>query len=207
VDVILDLSESMLAIEEKAQRTLELLYFVCASAARTAAATSLILVKGPHWKALSRGALENPGWTELARQMPPTESAAPPGLHALPLRARSLRVLLSDLLYVANPDPLLKGLLRGQGRPLVLAPSSRTESEPEWDGQCEFLDTENGELESHHVDAKFRLRYQEAYRAHFARWQMAARRGRVPLARVPADLPFAQALSLEALPAGAVALC
>ncbi len=204
VEILCDVSDSMFADAEKAARAVELFYFAFASGERCGAATSVILVKGPRWRAVERGAVLTHRWTELAAELPPTEASAPPGLAAVPLRARSLRILLSDLLYPAAPEPLLRALGRGQGRAVVLAPYAADEEPPDWSGNCEFLDTESGALHPRRVDAALLRRYGEAYRDHFARWKAASRRCRVPLARVPASPPFEIALKQEAIPAGAL---
>ncbi len=204
VEILLDVSESMFADDGKAVRVAELLYFLLASATRAGASTSLILLKGPHWQVVDRDALHRHGWTDLALALPPTEAAAPPGLGQIPLRARSLRVLLSDLLFAANPEPLLHALVRGQGRAVVLAPFAPSESAPEWSGDCEFLDTESAALHRRHIDPGLLRRYLASYQEHFARWKAAALRTRIPLARVPSSPPFEAALTLEALPSCAL---
>lgn len=204
VEILFDVSESMFADDEKARRTVELLHFALAAGERAGASTSLILLKGGRWKAVGREAIRNHGWSDLARDLPPTEASAPPSLGEAPLRARSLRVLLSDLLFAASPEPLLRALGRGQGRAIVLAPFSLSESAPDWGGNCEFLDTESGALHQRRVDGSLLRRYATAYQEHFSRWKAAALRTRIPLAKVPSAPPFETALKLEAIPSGAI---
>ncbi len=204
VEILCDVSDSMFADEGKARRAVELLYFAFASGERAGAATSVILLKGSRWKAVERGAVLNHGWTDFARDLPSTEASAPPNLAEVPLRARSLRVLLSDLLFPASPEPLLRALGRGLGRAIVLAPYATDEASPDWSGNCEFVDTESGALHQRRVDAGLLRRYAEAYRDHFARWKASSLRTRIPLAKVPAAPPFEAALKQEAIPGGAL---
>jgi uncharacterized protein (DUF58 family) len=206
VEVLCDVSDSMTADPAKARRTVELVHFALASAERCGAAASLLLLKGPRWKAVERAAALQGRWTETATALPGTASSAPPNLGETPLRARSLRVLVSDLLFPAEPEPLLRALLRGQGRALVLAPFADEEAAPAWSGNCELLDTESGELHQRRIDEALLRRYAAAYRDHFARWKSASIRCRSPLARVAAALPFRTAVKHEALPAGALLL-
>lgn len=206
VEILCEVSDSMSADPAKAARTVELVHFALAAAERCGASASLLLVKGARWKAIERAAAHSGRWTEIARDLPATASSAPPGIGETPLRARSLRVLVSDLLYPAAPEPLLRALLRAQGRALVLAPFAEAEAEPPWRGNCELLDVENGALQQRRIDEALLRRYAAAYRDHFARWKTASLRCRVPLARIPSGVPFEAAAKHEALPAGALLL-
>lgn len=204
VEILCDVSDSLFADSDKAQRLVELLYFSFASSQRAGASTRLVLLKGDRWKSVESSAVPNHDWLEQARSLPPTEASAPPNLSAVPLRARSLRILLSDLLFPSAPEPLLRGLIRNQGRALVLAPYARDESSPDWNGNCEFVDSENGSLHQRRVDGALLSRYHQAYRDHFSRWKTASLRCRIPLARVPAEPRFEDAVKQEALPGGAL---
>ena len=144
VEILLDVSHSMTADAEKAARSAELFHFAIAAAEKSGAAVSALLVKGPRWRPLERAAIANHAWTALPDELPGTEASAPPNLADLPLRSRSLRILVSDLLFPADPEPLLNSLARQSGRAIVLAPYAAAESEPDWSGNCEFVDTETG---------------------------------------------------------------
>lgn len=206
VEIFFDVSDSMFADSEKAARAVELLYFAFASAEKAGATVSVVLLKGDRRHAVEGAAVLTHRWRELAGDLPPTSASVPPELATIPLRARSLRLLVSDLLFPASPEPLLRSLQRGNGRAIVLAPYAAAEADPEWDGNCEFVDTESGEIRQRRVDAALRRRYHEAYRDHFSRWKAASLRTRTPLARIAADRPFEAALKLEAIPGGALIL-
>lgn len=204
VEILLDVSESMFADEEKARRVVELFYFAFASAEQAGASTAVTLLKGPRWKALERGSVLGHGWAAIAAELPVTEAAAPPPLGEVPLRSRALRVLISDLLFPASPEPMLRGLVREFGRAIVLAPYIDAEATPDWSGNCEFVDTESGALHQRRVDPSLLRRYADAYRDHFSRWKAAALRNRTPLAKVPSAPRFEDAVKLEAIPGGVV---
>ena len=206
VEIVFDVSDSIFAEPDKATRALELFYFARASGEKSGASTSAILVKGDHWKPLEAGAVFSHRWQDLALALPATPASAPPNLVAVPLRSRSLRVLISDLLYPANPEPILRSLQRGCGKAIVLAPFSSAESDPDWSGNYEFIDSESGGRHDRRIDPALLRRYLEAYRDHFGRWKAASLRAQTPLARVPSSIRFEAALNLEAIPAGALQL-
>lgn len=204
VEILLDVSESMFADEEKARRVLELFYFSFVSAEQAGASTMVTLLKGPRWKTLERDSVLGHGWIAMANELPATEPSAPPNLGEVPLRARSLRVLISDLLFPASPEPLLRNLVRGFGRAIILAPYSTAEATPDWSGNCEFVDTESGTLHQRRVDSSLLRRYSDAYRGHFSRWKAASLRNQTPLAKVASAPRFEDAVKLEAIPGGVV---
>lgn len=206
VELVCDVSDSMFADPEKAARVAELAQFVIASAEKSGAGLSVCLVKGPRWQAVPRDSLGGARWIEDAAKLPGTTASAVPQLGSIPLRRKSLRVFLSDLLFPSNPEPLLRVLGQGQGRVLVLAPFAAAEADPDWSGNCEFVDTESGVRQQRRVDKGLMRRYRAAYLDHFAQWRGAAQRFRFPFARVPSDLPFGNALQHEALASRAIVL-
>ncbi len=204
VEILFDVSGSMFIDTDKTLRALELFYFAWASGEKSGAATSAILVKGDHSKPLESGAIFSHRWQDFATALPSTPASAPPNLTAVPLRARSLRVFISDLLFPSEPEPLLRALQRSYGKSIVLAPFSPAESEPDWSGNYAFIDSESGDRHDRRIHPTLLRRYLDAYRDHFGRWKAASLRVRTPLARIPAATNFESALHLEALPAGAL---
>ena len=142
-------------------------------------------------------------WLE---QLPagPHTAAVPPDLARVPLRAQSLRVVVSDLLFAGDPQPFAAALTARQGRAMVLVPFCQGETDPDWDGNMEFIEAE---AQSHHprrVEPALLKRYRAAYARHFELWKAAAQRYGVTLARVPSAPDLSAALQLEALRNGAV---
>lgn len=206
VEILFDVSDSMFAEPDKAIRALELFYFACASGEKSGASTAVFIIKGDRWKALESGSVFTHRWQDLATALPPTEASVPPNLTAIPLRPRSLRVLISDLLYSASPEPIVRAMQRGNGRAIVLSPYSSAESNPDWMGNYEFIDSESGGRHDRRIDATLLRRYLDAYRDHFGRWKAASLRAQAPLARIPSGTSFEIALKLEAIPSGALNL-
>ncbi len=130
VDLLLDLSASMFLTPAKAMRTWELVYFCLESALRLGAAVRI--------HALGRDAVDVPLERALAHDWPGGEVSTNPNVKAdvagmlerCPLRAGSLRVLVSDLLSETPPERMMNALLHGKGRALVFAPFCIEEAHP-----------------------------------------------------------------------------
>ena len=122
----------------------------------------------------------------------------------MPWRARSLRLVVSDLLFPGGPEGAAGILSAQQGRGVVLVPFCQAEADPAWDGNIDFEEVENGHRHPRRVEPGLLKRYAAAYARHFTMWKESCRRQGVSLARVPSGVPFPQSLQLEALPSGAV---
>jgi len=205
VEIILDVSGSMFAGDEKSKRVLELFYFAFFAAEQAAASSKVYLVKGERWKHAEAHSVVTHRWSEEAADLPEVEASAAPHL-AVPFRTRSLRVLISDGLFPASPESTIRALQHNNGRAAILCPFSRDESDPGWNGNYEFVDTESGAKHDRRVDPPLLKRYLKTYHNHFERWKAAALRAQAPLARIPSDGSFEGAMKLEAIPAGAIQL-
>ena len=204
VDVALDLSDSMLFDDAKRTRTAELLYFSLESARQSDASLRLFAVRGPHWvpwELASILAYRPPVFADTA-----TGAHEPPVLRNIPWRTGALRVFISDLLIAGSPEPLLQPLTGGKGRGLIFAPYCRAEASPDWAGDIEFVDCENGHRQIQHIESRLLRRYEDAYRRHHELWREHCQKRAVTLARVAAEQPLAATLQAEALPVGAVEL-
>ncbi len=200
VDLVFDASGSMFLDGAKSARSWELLYFCLESALRLGASLKLHTLRGD--------VEETPIERALAYDWP---EVPPPGrpdfcelLQRVPLRAGSLRVVISDLLSETPPERPASILTAGRGRAVVLAPFSREEARPDWEGNIEFEDVEAQTREKRRVEREVLDRYRRAYDSHFAMWrEQCARRG-IAFARVASDQDFLPALRAEAAGAGAV---
>lgn len=202
VDVILDVSASMFTFPVKAERVLELFAFVVEASLQTAASVRCYAVRGGEHRLLANEAVLAGSWPEEMQKLKP--SAEAPALSRLPLRAGAMRVLISDLLYPAEPEPLLASLGSRGGRGIVLAPHVQQESAPDWQGNYEFVDAETELPHEHRVENDMLTRYHRAYARHFELWKAAAAKHGIALARVNADEAFMPALRAEGIPVSAV---
>lgn len=203
VDVVVDVSASMFYPEEKAVRSVELFYFAVEAALRAGTTPVVHAVCAGWQRVLPLEAVLGYRWLE-GRPSGAQEAAAPPELNRLPLRAQSLRVLVSDLLFAGDPLTAAAALAVRGGRAVMLAPFCRAESDPAWDGNMEFIDSEALTHHPRRVEPAVLRRYREAYERHFSLWKAAAQKHGIAMARVPAGLEFPAALQAEALKQGAV---
>jgi uncharacterized protein (DUF58 family) len=208
VDVIFDVSGSMLFDEKKALRSAELFCLVAESARSHGASSLLYLSSGSELRLISYDSLAGADWVNEARKITQTQQQAViPDLSRIPLRGNSLRILISDLLYPGEPEPLFLKLKSGHSNAIVLAPYCAAEEKPEWSGNYEFIDTESSLKQTHRIDPAVLRRYEESYRQHFTLWKTTAVRHQCRLARVSADLSLTSSLSAEAIHSGALEFC
>ncbi len=203
VDVVLDVSESMFFEPEKAARSVELFYLVVESARHSGASTAVHLVRGDAMRPVPVEEIVTHRWLDTARALPATAASSSPDLSRIPLRQNAIRVFVSDLLFEGDPEPPLRLLSGRHGSPIVLAPFSRAEADPEWHGNVEFIDAEAGSRHPHRIEPNVLRRYKEAYTRHFALWKNAARRHHAAFARVAAGSDLQTSLFAEAVPAAA----
>ena len=204
VDLILDASESMFFDAGKAARTAELFYLIAESSQCAGASLALHVVRGDATVMLDPATLRSHQWLETARSLPAADSASAPDLSRVPLRANAIRVFLSDLLFAADPEPILRHLGQRHGSLVILSPFLESEARPEWAGNYEFIDPERQSRHPHRIEPATLRRYQEAYVNHFALWKQHSRRHQAAFARIPAEEDFATVLFREAVPAGAL---
>jgi uncharacterized protein (DUF58 family) len=217
IDLVCDTSGSMFLTPAKERRVWELFYFCIESGLRIGGHLRLHLLSRTAGGLPEEVPLERP----LADDWPPCPAAAlgidpargaetaAPALLAdqidrVPLRAGSLRVVVSDLLDESPPGRVAAALSAGGSRAIVLVPVAREESDPDWDGNVDFLDVERGTRRLDRVDPAILERYRAAYRRHFAIWREECARRGVGLARVGDAGDYLAALRGEAVPAGVI---
>ncbi len=187
IDLILDVSESMFFDSAKATRTAELFYLVVESSHAAGAAIAVHLVRGDSSLTLDPSTIRSHTWMEKARAMRAAAPAQAPDLSRIPLRANSIRVLISDLLFAADPDPILRHLGQRHGTVLLFSPFLRTEADPEWSGNYEFIDPEENTRHAHRIEPATLRRYLEAYNNHFSLWKQTAIRHQTGFSRIPCE--------------------
>jgi len=203
IDLVLDHSRSMELGAGKQQRTWELTYFAIESAIRSGGQLRLLRVTGgadPEEIDLDRAR----GHAWPASRGPATTSLPLLAdlLRRLRFRPGSLRLLVSDLLDPSPPHQATAALAAGGGRAIVLVPTARSESDPDWTGNVEFEDCEGGSRRLQAVDDAILARYRAAYGRHFAAWRESCARHGIGMARVGDTGTFLEAVRVEAIPAG-----
>ncbi|MCF6312912.1 MAG: DUF58 domain-containing protein [Verrucomicrobiales bacterium] len=201
VDVVLDVSESMKIDDDKWKRALELFYFCIHAALKAGASLSTSVVKGENHIHFRNDMIHNPQWIEQAEQLPATSAACPPELQSVPLRAQSMRIFISDLLFHDSPQTTLVALAREQGRAMLMAPFCVSEERPDWEGNYEFVEIEDSSIHPHRIERHLLERYHDTYHRHFDLWKSLATKHGALMARVPAEPDFQSSLQYEALAA------
>jgi hypothetical protein len=143
-------------------------------------------------------------WLETARKLPAADAAKAPDLTRLPLRANAIRVFLSDLLFAADPEPILRHLSQRHASVVIFSPYLKSEAKPEWSGNYEFIDPERQTHHPHRIEPSTLRRYREAYVNHFTLWKQHARRHQAAFAHIPAEEELSSVLFREAVAAGAL---
>lgn len=207
VDLIVDVSDSMFFEESKSVRTAELFHFITASCDTAGASLSIHLVRGnaalPLDPALARG----DAWLTFPDSLKGVDPASAPDVTKVPVRAHSIRVFLSDLLYPGDPEPLLRHFGQRHGSIVLFAPWIAAEAHPDWSGNYDFIDAELKTRHPHRIEPATMRRYLESYANHFSIWKNAARRHQAAFARIPAEEELVSALFREAVPVGALESC
>ena len=204
IDLVLDHSPSMELGQGKRQRTWELTYFTIESAIRSGAQLRVLrLTRGAEPEEIDLDRALGHAWPATRRH---TGTAPSPllaeSIGRIRFRAGSLRLLVSDLLDPSPPPQAAAALGAGGGRAIILVPTARGESDPDWSGNVEFEDCEGGGRRLQAVDDAILARYRAAYRRHFAAWRESCARHGIGIARIGDAGTFLDAVRVEAIPSG-----
>lgn len=206
IELVVDVSESMFYDPAKARLTAALAFLIIQSAAATGAGIRVHALCGGSAKTIDSTAIHGPQWLADATDRTSGDPATPPDPARVELRANTVRVFISDLLFPGDPEQILQKL-GGRGSMLVIfTPFLGSEATPAWEGNCELIDVERSTHHPGRIDAPLLQRYRAAYKNHFDLWRKAAVRHQAPLARVPADVGFPTAIFRHTVPAGALQL-
>ena len=204
VDIILDTSNSMFFESEKATRVAELFYTIVSSSTKAGASTNIHLIKGSSHKQIPLEAVLGDQWFSIANELKDELPNSPPNLEALPLRPNTIRVFISDLLFPGDPNPVIRHFTQRQGSLIILSPFSQSESNPDWQGNYEFVDAESSTRHPHRIEPNVLRDYKKTYNQHFSLWYNSALKHQSPLARIPSHIDLMEALQLDALKTGAL---
>lgn len=204
LDVIMDVSPSMFFEASKGTRAAELLYLVIASGIHASASTQCYLSHSTGYQHILLEHILTDHWFN---QVPPKEKQSQaPNLELIPLRANSMRVFISDLLFPGEPKNIMSHLARDKGSAIILSPFNKSESHPDWDGNYDFIDAETGTEHSHRILPSQLKQYKESYSRHFSLWSDSAAKFQGILSRVDASQPLMQSLMPDAIRHGALTL-
>jgi uncharacterized protein (DUF58 family) len=186
IDVVLDVSRSMALTDRKHRAFGELAALLACACANTVADARIITAP-----ALDPRRLRRPEDIETVLQCEATLSALEGG--HLPLRRRSLRVVVSDFLFPHDAEALVPRLARDGASLSIVQLTLHEEAEPDADTGRRLIDVEgHGEIDMVIDEPAVR-----DYRARFSRLRLslanAARRTGARFAHVLAETPLRQA--------------
>jgi uncharacterized protein (DUF58 family) len=152
LDVILDGSRSMNLEESAKPAAAAQLAALLAAAAANAQCTQAVWRSGEGFERLANDSLTPSAWDALAFDSKRTPEQA---FEILPPRLRRLgiRVLISDLLWPADPLPFLRRLREGAASLFVIQVLAREDTAPPEQGSLRAVDSETGEENEISVDA------------------------------------------------------
>lgn len=175
VDILLDGSRSMDLEASSKARAASGLTAAMAIAARNSKFSHRV------WMA-REGCRELADSTRLAGawEPPAFDSAAnlPDSMRRLSprFRPRSLRVLISDLLWMEEPAALLRPLTHQAAGVMVIQVLGKVDADPDFRGSVRLIDSESQGMQDLFIDAAALRKYKESVRRHQDEWQAACAR-------------------------------
>ncbi|MFI4861941.1 MAG: DUF58 domain-containing protein [Phycisphaerales bacterium JB063] len=174
VDVLLDASRSMaISASPKAQAAAALAAAIT-TAADNAKFTHNLYLAGEQIRPIPGGNARPGAWGGI--QFAGTSALDTLLEQGPPLwRRRGVRVLISDLLFDAQPAHLLRQLARDAASLCVVQVLGRCDITPPPRGNFRLVDHETGQVRELYIDAAAEKRFQQRLNDHQAAWQDACR--------------------------------
>ncbi len=173
VEIVMDGSRSM-ALEDtcKVQATLTLAAILATSAKQSGFSHNTWLT-AEGCQPVANGTATPSAWQNVSF----TDTGNPLASFAhLPpsWRPQSIRILLSDLLWMGDPRQLLGWFADRTSHVIVIQVLARQDIEPPKQGYIRLVDSETSEVQEVYVDSLAQQQYQEAFERHQQHWMMAA---------------------------------
>lgn len=184
VEVVLDATASMGVTPEKAARAREAALLFCVVAQRAGLEAVLISVGEAPRRAVGHEARTALRALEPRGKEPFFEALG----RAPPLRPCGVRVLVSDLLFDAPPEPLARRLARGASAFFVAQVLDAEDLAPTGGAGARLTDAESGEVLERVLTAEVLQRYRDRLEAHQRLWAQAVLGVRGRLATGSAEL-------------------
>jgi uncharacterized protein (DUF58 family) len=185
LDLLLDCSQSIdLTGTPKAAAALSLAALI-ATAADNAAFTRNVWAVGDDCRDIEGGRLRPEAW-HLPSLKPTVRTAEALGQGGR-WRRRGLRVLVSDLLWPADPQRVMARLADNAAAVVVVQVAARADLHGPERGNLRLIDSETGEARDVFVDAAVQERYRQRVARHQEQWHRACRGCGAAMATVVAE--------------------
>lgn len=166
-DIVVDFSRSMFLTENKAELFYQLLGFLYSSCQSLGFNVTFYCVSGDTIHKLK---VPPDG---LMPQFPESQPNQQLNLEQVEWHSHSMRILVSDLLYAAEPSELLIPISKAMGLGYVFCPYDSCESQPDWEDITEIEEVENGQKHWLQGTSHFMKQYHKRYHEHFEKWEKA----------------------------------
>jgi uncharacterized protein (DUF58 family) len=195
LDLILDGSRSMALTPAKARATLGVAALVATAAANAGFPTRTYLA-GDRVLRVAGGKRPSQ-WDDVAFEFSGTPAAALARAGGA-LRPLSLRVIVSDFLWPADPGPLVQSLAVDASRVVLVRILAAEDATPDVKGAWQLVDCETGERREIVFDSAAASRYAAALARHEELWRLAARNANATVVEAVAE-EIAETLVFEEL--------
>ncbi|MEA2012658.1 MAG: DUF58 domain-containing protein [Verrucomicrobiota bacterium] len=174
IDIILDCSKSM-AIKDEKSGTAIILAAILSTAAANSKSSHKLWLAADTFKETGNSSGRPSNWEGINfnHNCPPTEAykkMAPNFVH------NSIRVLISDLLWLEDPETVLSYFNHQAASIIVLEVLTNSEESPEFRGNVKFEDSESGEIIELYLDETAAADYIAKLSAHRDNWYRASQR-------------------------------
>lgn len=183
-DILMDTSESMALSAEKRNALLGLGAFFAAAAAGGDCSWNAFAL-GDRLLPVPRGRDVPSLWGDLDFAPRVNPGAALRGAHGF--KRQSMRVLISDLLWEAEPLTVLRRLSENASSTVVVQLLSREDIHPPEPGKYRLTDAETGEMLDVFIDADARARYLDHLETHTRLWADACQQTGAVQCRIVAE--------------------
>jgi uncharacterized protein (DUF58 family) len=174
-EVLLDLSRSMALVGTAKARASRALAAFFAAAAANAGFTFQAWRLEEEVRPFENGSSVPPRWrdVEFTHRGSPFDGLARGGRRGRP---RSLRFLVSDLLWEGEPLTVLRHLSEHAAATVVVQLLAAADDDPPLGGNLRLVDSETDEVRELHIDESVLRRYRDNLRRHQDNWHQACRR-------------------------------
>src|SRR5262249_13867627 len=174
LDIVLDASRSMaLETTAKAQAAIGLAS-ILAVAAENAGFSHHAWLAGEQCAPVANGSNRPSTWQSLAFDYPHNTAEAFTHTHQR-FRRQGMRILISDLLWMAEPLNIMQALSAGASVVVVLEVLGRDDASPPERGRVRLVDSETGKQREIIIDDAAITRYRHALARHQQNWYHACR--------------------------------
>jgi len=174
LDLVLDTSRSMAVAESRKAEAATALSALLATAAANGGFSRSVWLAGDRCSPKPDSSAPPPSWDEIRFDWrgTPAESFA---RHTPNWKPFAMRILVSDLLWLGDPEQVLRPLAHRAAALVVIQLLAKRDLRPERRGNFRLIDSESGTTAEVLVDDRALKRYTDALRRHEENWSRAVR--------------------------------